>query len=112
MDELSICGGNTLAEFYQERGFSLSRLEPEDLGLRRVPVETLRGGDRATNAAIVRSILDGSEKGPKRDATLLNAGAALFVASAAKSLLDGMEQAAELIDSGKARAKLADLASR
>lgn len=110
MDELSICGGNTIAEFYQERGFNSSRLEPEEVGLARAPVEALKGGGKVANAAIARAILEGSERGPRRDATLLNAGAALFTAAAARSLIEGVEMAAELIDGGKAGAQLAALA--
>jgi len=50
--------------------------------------------------------LQGEEKGPKRDAVLLNAGAALFVAGVARSISEGWEQAAEVIDDGRAAAKL------
>ena len=69
----------------------------------------LRGGDREFNATIVRRILHGEERGPKRDAVLLNAAAALFVADRTRSLTDGWDLAAETIDSGRARAKLAEL---
>jgi anthranilate phosphoribosyltransferase len=54
-------------------------------------------------------LLEGRERGPKRDAVLLNAGAALFVAGKVKSLGEGWDLAAELIDSGKAQAKLQSL---
>jgi anthranilate phosphoribosyltransferase len=70
----------------------------------------LRGGDREVNAAIIRRILRGEERGPKRDAVLLNAAAALFVAGKAKSLAEGWDSAAETIDSGKTAAKFAELA--
>jgi anthranilate phosphoribosyltransferase len=56
-------------------------------------------------------LLRGDERGPKRDAVLLNAGAALFVAGKTKSLFEGWELAGETIDSGAAQAKLAELAS-
>jgi anthranilate phosphoribosyltransferase len=62
------------------------------------------------NAAIIRRILCGEERGPKRDAVLLNAAAALFVAGKTKSLVAGWELAVEIIDSGKAAGKLAELA--
>jgi anthranilate phosphoribosyltransferase len=62
------------------------------------------------NATIIRRILRGEECGPKRDAVLLNAAAALFIAGETKSLVAGWELAAETIDSGKAAAKLAELA--
>jgi len=63
------------------------------------------------NAEIIRRILRGDERGPKRDAVLLNAGAALFVAGKVKSLADGWALAAETIDAGRAATKLAELAS-
>ena len=72
----------------------------------------LAGGDSRTNAAIVRELILGGNRGPKRDVVLLNAGAALFVAGKARSLTEGWDLAAELIDSGAAKAKLAELCSR
>ena len=69
----------------------------------------LHGGDREVNAGIIRRVLNGEERGPKRDAVLLNAAAALFVADRTRSLAEGWELAAETIDSGKAAAKLAEL---
>jgi len=69
----------------------------------------LRGGDKFANAEIIRRILRGEERGPKRDAVLVNASAALFVAGKAKSLVEGWELAAETIDSGNAQAKLEEL---
>ena len=70
----------------------------------------LLGGDKIANAKIVREILSGKERGPKRDAVLLNAAAALFVAGETKSLVEGWDLAVETIDGGKAAAKLAELA--
>ena len=70
----------------------------------------LHGGDKLVNAEIIRRILRGDERGPKRDAVLINAGAALFMAGKTKSLAEGWELAAETIDSGAAAAKLAALA--
>ena len=72
----------------------------------------LRGGDRETNAEIIRRIFRGDERGPKRDAVLLNAAAALFVANRVRSLIEGWDLAVELIDGGKALGKLAALASK
>jgi anthranilate phosphoribosyltransferase len=112
LDELSTLGDNTVAEFYQERGFTCSTLAPEQFPLQPATLGDLRGGDRAVNAEIIRRILRGEERGPKRDAVLLNAGAALFVASRARSISDGWELAAQVIDSGRAEAKLRELTSR
>lgn len=110
LDEFSTLGGNHVAEFYQERGFSVSELSPENFPLQPATLADLRGGDKSVNAEIVRRILAGDERGPKRDAVLLNAGAALFVAGKVKSLAAGWELAAATIDSGRAGAKLAELA--
>jgi anthranilate phosphoribosyltransferase len=109
MDELSTLGENAIAEFYQDRGFASSTLNPADLQLEKATLEDLRGGDAPTNAGIIRSILDGETKGPKREAVLLNAGAALFVANKAEAISTGMEMAAAVIDDGQAASKLAAL---
>jgi anthranilate phosphoribosyltransferase len=110
LDELSTLGENTIAEFYQERGFTVSTTLPEQFPLQAATLEDLLGGDKFQNAEIVRRILRGEERGPRRDAVLLNAGAALFVAGKTKSLAGGWELAGTTIDSGRAQAKLAELA--
>jgi anthranilate phosphoribosyltransferase len=109
LDELSSLGPTTIAEFYQERALICSALAPESFPLQPAVLVDLRGGDREVNAAIIRRILQGEERGPKRDAVLLNAAAALFVADRTRSLTEGWELAAETIDSGRAGAKLAEL---
>ena len=111
LDELSTLGENTIAEFYHERGFTTSVLSPEEFPLQPATLDDLLGGDKFQNAEITRRILRGDERGPKRDAVLLNAGAALFVAGKTKSLAEGWDLAGETIDSGKADGKLAELAS-
>ena len=112
LDELSTLGSNIIAEFYQEHGFATSTLDPTQFPLHPVTLADLGGGDREANAAIIRRILHGEETGPKRDAVLLNAGAALFVAGGARSMGEGWELAVEVIASGKARAKLEALCHR
>ena len=109
LDELSPLGPTTIAEFYQERALACSTLSPESFPIQPAVLADLRGGDREYNATIIRRILHGEERGPKRDAVLLNAAAALFVADRTRSLAEGWDLAAETIDSGKARAKLAEL---
>jgi anthranilate phosphoribosyltransferase len=109
LDELSTLGENTVAEFYQERGFTVSTVSPEHYSLQPASLNDLLGGDKMANAKIVREILSGQERGPKRDAVLLNAAAALFIAGKTKSLAAGWDLAGETIDSGAAEAKLADL---
>ena len=83
-------------------------IDPAKLGLSRVTVAELQGGDAATNAAIVRGVLAG-EAGPARDIVLLNAAAALIVAGLAADFHQGLGVAAESVDSGKAREALANL---
>ena len=111
LDEISTLGENTIAEFYQERGFAVSTLDPAQFPLQPATLADLRGGDKFENAEIIRRILRGDERGPKRDAVLLNAAAALFLASRAKSLVEGWELAAGTIDGGAAARKLAELAA-
>ena len=110
LDEYSTLGENTVSEFYQDRGFATSILAPENFPLQQSSLADLAGGDRETNAGIVRRLLGGEERGPKRDAVLLNAAAALFVAGKARSLTEGWELAAHLVDSGEAAKKLKTLA--
>src|SRR6267154_2225075 len=110
LDELSTLGENTIAEFYQSLGFTVSTTMPEQFPLQPAKLADLIGGDKMANAKIVREILSGQERGPKRDAVLLNAAAALFVAGKTKSLTEGWDLAGETIDGGRATAKLAELA--
>ncbi|HYG22889.1 MAG TPA: anthranilate phosphoribosyltransferase [Verrucomicrobiae bacterium] len=111
LDELSILGDNTVAEFYQERGFTSSTLSPEGFSPQAATLSDLTGGDRAANAEIVRAILDGKDRGLKRDSVLFNAAAALMLAGRSRTLADGWDAAAGVIDSGRAREKLSELAS-
>jgi anthranilate phosphoribosyltransferase len=111
LDELSTLGDNVVAEFYHERGFSNSILSPDELPLQPATLEDLAGSDRMANAQIIRRLFQGDERGPKRDAVLLNAAAALFVAGKTKSLAVGWELAGEIIDSGKALQKVKDLSA-
>ncbi len=111
LDELSPLGPSTIAEFYQENALTVSHISPEHFPLQPATLADLRGGGRELNAAIIRAILGGHERGPKRDAVLLNAAAALFVAGRARTMAEGWDLAAEVIDSGRAGKKLAELAS-
>lgn len=112
LDELSTLGSNTVAEFYQERGFTTSTLDPNQFPLQPATLADLLGGDREVNAEIIRQILRGKDRGPKLDAVLLNAGAALFVAGRVRSMSEGWELASDVIGSGQALAKLEQLRSR
>lgn len=105
LDELSLSAPTTVCEF-REGTFESYVIAPEDLGLARCSKDDLVGGTPEENAAITRAILAGSDRGPKRDAVLLNAGAALYVGGKAASLKEGVQLARELIDSGAALQKL------
>lgn len=110
MDEISICAPTQVAEVMDGRVRTYT-LSPEDVGFRRSPLESLRGGTPEENAAICVSILQG-ETGPRRDIVLLNAGAALVAAGLAGTVTDGVARAAESIDGGRAYAKLEALRLR
>lgn len=111
LDELSPLGPTTVAEFYQENALNVSVLSPESFPLQPAKLADLRGGGREINAGIIQHILRGEERGPKRDAVLLNSAAALFVAGRVRSLIEGWETAAAVLDNGRAFAKLEELRS-
>ena len=96
------------AEVYNGR-VSMKTLTPEELGIPRSRLADLLGGDVAENVQIIKNILDG-QPGPKRDVVLMNAAAALVAAGHASDLRQGVGFAAQSIDSGSARQKLAALA--
>lgn len=107
-DELAISGDSFVVELKdgEIREFTVT---PEDAGLARHDFSQIVGGDAAHNAAAARALLEG-EKSAYRDAVLLNAAAALLIAGVAPDLRGGVEMAAESIDSGAAKARLAALA--
>ena len=107
LDEISLSAPTTVCEF-QDGWMKNYVITPEQFGLERCEKQDLVGGTPAENAAITKAILAG-EKGPKRDAVLMNAGAALYIGRKAESLADGIKLAAELIDSGKAAKTLEKL---
>lgn len=105
LDEISLAGETIVAEV---RGGSVRRytVTPEEFGVARAPIEALRGGDAAENAALIRRIFAG-ETGPVRDIVVANAAAALVAAGVAESFREGARIALETIDSGAAGNKLA-----
>jgi len=109
LDELSVLGQTTIAEFYQERGFAASVLALDQFPFRAGVLRDLSGDSPQANALVLRRILAGQEHGPKRHAVLLNAGAALMVAGRARSISEGWELASAVIDNGLALRKLAEL---
>jgi anthranilate phosphoribosyltransferase len=111
LDEISTLGETSVAEFVQEHAISVSTLNPGHFPVRPARLIDLVGGTPEENAAIVRDILNGAEQGPRRDAVLLNAAAALYVAGKTRTMSEGWELAAELLANGAALRKLAQLAT-
>ena len=103
LDEISISGISRFVSIGFDLGHDI--IAPEGAGLPRHPSDAIRGGDAHFNAAALRDLLDGKH-GAYRDAVLLNAAAALIVAGEANDGEDGIEDAAEAIDKGLAKALL------
>ena len=101
LDEISMSAPTSVCEI-KDGWFKAYTIAPEDFGLARCTREDLRGGTPAENAQIVRAILSGAERGAKRDAVLMSAGASLYLGGKADTLQDGVALGGELIDSGKA----------
>ncbi|MBW2133464.1 MAG: anthranilate phosphoribosyltransferase [Deltaproteobacteria bacterium] len=106
-DEISICGPTKISRL-EEGHVTTSFMVPEDVGMVTAPIETIRGGDAAENAAIILAILNG-ENSPRRDMVLLNAGAAFMAAGLDRDFQGGIDRARESIDSGRALQKLQNL---
>ncbi|MDE7198715.1 MAG: anthranilate phosphoribosyltransferase [Lachnospiraceae bacterium] len=104
LDEISMSAPTTVCEF-KDGWFKSYTITPEQFGFARCTKADLEGGTPEENAKITRAILQG-EKGHKRNAVLLNAGAGLYIAGKAESMEAGVKLAAELIDSGKANETL------
>ena len=106
LDELSLAGGNELADV-TGNDFAMQRVEAGMASLPNAPVDAIRGGDPAHNAAALKALLDG-EKSAYRDAVAFNSAAALIVAGEVEDWDSGAALARESIDSGRARQLLAD----
>lgn len=104
LDELSLAGGNEVATVTAD-GVRMARWSAADAGLPTHPVDAIRGGEPAENAAALSALLMG-EPGAYRDAVLFNAAAALLVADEVQTLHEGVEEAAEALDKGLAKALL------
>lgn len=109
LDEISLSGETYVSELREGTVRSYT-VTPEDFGLRRAPLEAIRGGDAKQNAEILHKILGRSmlyrDHGPHREIVLANAAAALVAAGRAHDFLDGVRLAAKSIDSGEARERL------
>ena len=107
LDEISLAGETMVAEVRNGtvRQFTVT---PEEFGVGRAPLEAIRGGSAAENAALIRQILRG-ESGPRHDIVVINAAAALVAAGVAANFRDAAELASEAISSGGAAERLASL---
>ena len=94
LDEISMSAPTTVCEF-KDGWFKSYVIQPEDFGFERCTKEDLKGGTPEENAQITISVLKG-EKGPRRNAVLMNAGASLYIGGKAESMKDGIALAAEL----------------
>lgn len=105
LDEISMNAPTSVCEI-KDGWFQSYEISPEQFGYKRCKREDLTGGTPEENAAITRSILDGSLTGPKRSAVCMNAGAALYITGKTPSIASGIQMAEALIDSGAALRKL------
>lgn len=105
LDEISASAPTAVCEI-RDGKTNLYEITPEQFGYTRCQKSDLLGGTPEENAQITRNILSGQDKGPKRQAVCLNAGAALYAAGSAKTMEAGVRLAEYLIDSGKAMEKL------
>jgi anthranilate phosphoribosyltransferase len=108
LDEISVIGKTSVAEV-KDGWAKKYEIKPEDLGLRRYTYEDITGGTPEENAAILRAILSGEERGARRDMVAANAAAALMVGGRVDNIRDGVQMAEELIDSGAAWSKFEQL---
>lgn len=108
LDEFSTLGDNHVAEFPSGAGAApdLTVIPASWFPIQPATLADLAGSDRKANAEIVRQLLHGEERGPKRDAVLMNSAAAFVVAGRCRAMSEGWEMAAEVIDSGRAAEKL------
>ncbi len=104
LDEISVCGPTRMTHL-KDGAVRTSRVAPEDFGLERATVQSIRGGSARDNARIIRRVL-GGEKGPRRDVVVLNAAAAFVAAGAERDFRAGLERARDSIDSGQALGRL------
>ena len=105
LDEISMSAPTSVCEI-KDGWFQSYEITPEQFGYERCSKDDLAGGTPAENAEITKAILRGEEKGPKRQAVCLNAGAALYIAGKAETMEVGVRMAEELIDNGAALKKL------
>ncbi len=108
LDEISISAPTQVSEL-RDGSVRTYHITPEELGLTPYPITEVLGGDPAVNASIIRSIFNGEQRGAYRDIVLANAGACIYVGGKAETHREGVELAAQVIDSGAAASKLESL---
>ena len=101
IDEISLSAPTKVCEFKGDE-FRTYEITPEQFGFERCSLEELQGGDGMVNAQITKDILSGKEQGAKRNIVLMNAGATLYIGGKADTMEEGIQIAADAIDSGKA----------
>lgn len=106
LDELTVTGPNRVSYLKEDGTVESYELDPAELGFAGASISELKGDDAPTNAAILRGVLNGEIQGAKRDVVVLNAGAAILAAGKVDSIEAGIAMAKDVIDSGKAVAKL------
>ena len=111
LDEISLIGKTRILEL-KDGSLSSYEIAPEDFGLKRCTLEEIRTGTPEDNAATIRGVFDGKIRDARRDAVLLNAAGALIIGDKAADFEDGIRKVAEIIDSGCAQEKLAQLVER
>ncbi|MDH5393129.1 MAG: anthranilate phosphoribosyltransferase [Gammaproteobacteria bacterium] len=107
LDEISI-GSETLIAELKNGDIKTYSVKPEDFNMKRVGLESVRAKDAEDSLKIIKSVMDNKE-GPAKDVVCLNAGAAIYVAGLATTLAEGVARAQEVIASGEAKNKLAEL---
>ncbi len=108
LDEISI-SDITYATVLKDKRTNDFIIDPQEFGFKLYPKESIKGGSAKENAKITRAVLNGDERGAKRDIVLLNAGVALYVDGSARDIKDGIEMAKEAIESGKTKRKLEEI---
>lgn len=111
LDEISMCAPTSVCEI-RDGWFQSYEITPEQFGYVRCDKDALTGGTPQENAQITKDILSGSERGAKRCAVCLNAGAALYIAGKTQTMEEGVRMAEQLIDSGAALKKLEEFVEK
>ncbi len=109
LDEISLMGPTLVCEL-KDGEILRYEIAPEDFGLARCSLEDIATGTPGANAETIRAVFGGADRGPRRNAVLMNAAGALYIGGKAASMADGIDLAAALLDSGAAERKLRQLA--